>query len=146
MARRGLGSDGYPDGDFIRRRSPVIHQRPRRFNLIDGIVLVAATAMGLALARAVVPSYDTSSEAVVHVAISVVALWTLALLGLNFTRYRTTHQELACRPGVSAGIAFIVGQASQILSYTMMYPKMGALWPEVSLGRVDGKGSVAVWV
>jgi hypothetical protein len=82
----------------------------RRFNLIDAFVLIAATAGGLALGRAVseYETFKTRNAVVYYYAASVALAWTPALLALNLTRHRAPRRELACRPGFSVLVAVVV--------------------------------------
>ena len=81
-------------------------------NLIDGILLMAATAVGFALGRALTErresNADTINIIVTNYAVSLAFMWTFTILGLNLTRYRATVRELSCRPGFTAMVAIVV--------------------------------------
>ncbi len=100
-----------------------IARRPRRFTLADAIVLVAATAAGMALVREWVrmasPTpplfrYDTGpmprgplcglAPLVRWVVLGwpIVAMWTFALVVLRLRRPRPRRQRLFAPPGVAA--------------------------------------------
>jgi hypothetical protein len=96
----------------------------KRLNLIDAVVLVAATATGLALGRAVaswrVTPIEPINVVVADYAVSMALMWTLAILSLNLTRHLTTRRELACRPGFSAAVAIVVVRASDVIYYAIV--------------------------
>jgi hypothetical protein len=109
-------------------------QTKKRFNLIDAMVLVAATAAGFALGRALTPqqrsSFETVNEAVANYVVSVALMWTLAILALNFTRYRTTIRDLACRPGFTALVAIVVDWFSETIHWAIL----SCIGPPYTLG------------
>ena len=66
----------------------MVAQTSNRLELVDAIVLIAATASGSALGRAVGTSQATSPETIANYVVSVAWLWTYALLALNLTPRR----------------------------------------------------------
>jgi hypothetical protein len=100
------------------------------------MVLVAATAAGLGLGRVLVGSREPWMDIKVNYAVSVALLWTLALLALNFTRYRAPVRELACRPGFSAGIAIIVERLVAFISDAIADPLLWFLEPTISVSTL----------
>jgi hypothetical protein len=97
----------------------------KRLNLIDAMVLVAATATGFALGRMVVSEayggrVHFINDLVAVYAISVALTWSLAILALNLTRYLATRRELACRPGFSAVVAIVIERASETIYYAIV--------------------------
>jgi hypothetical protein len=112
-----------------------IATRPRRFTLADAMVLVAATAVGLALARAFSGMvFPTSSSFLYGGAVPgplpglaplsrrivlgwpVVAMATLALVGLRLRRPRPPGRRLFAPPGVSACMVAAAVMALEALS------------------------------
>jgi hypothetical protein len=80
-----------------------------RFNVIDAMVLVAATAAGLAAGRdASVRWADGNRERVMLYALAMAVMWTFAIFLLGLTRHRTELRGMACRPGFSAVVAVMV--------------------------------------
>jgi hypothetical protein len=98
---------------------------PRRFTILDGMVLVAATAAGLAVPPAFVPELDVLglpemvfevlsqpptlldllpvvAELVSYLAIPCLLAWTLATVALSLRRPRPPLRRLARRPGILA--------------------------------------------
>ncbi len=148
----------------------------KRFNLIDAIVLVAATAVGLALGREV-SRWDSAywnSSAIVAVGlaigrevsrsmqarsmqgpgtplpgdiiqnwvVSVALTWSIAILALNLTRYRTTRRELACRPGFTAVVAICVDRVFDFFYGALTTRFFGGL----TCYDLQSLDSVAAWV
>ena len=109
----------------------------KRFNLLDVLVLVAATATGLALGRTVVgEGRATAHDAVANYAVAVALLWAVALFALNLTRYRAPRRDLACRPGSSAEVAIIVDRLADMVYYAIVFPRENPLFPSVSLSTL----------
>jgi hypothetical protein len=147
-------------GQIHEGSSRVEAQATKRLNLIDAMVLVAATATGLALGRAVVSEYKSEPgvDIVVDYTTSVALMWSLAILALNLTRYYTTRLELASRPGFSALVAVVVERTSNAISYafalkgptvSMLDWIWTLLWSNVVNAERDGSvaGAVAaVWL
>jgi hypothetical protein len=98
----------------LQRDLRVEAKTPKRFSLIDAMVLVAATGIGLARGRSVAGS-GLTLQIIVEYVVSMATMWTLAILALNLTRYATTRRELACRPGFSALVAVVVVRAIEII-------------------------------
>jgi len=90
----------------------------RRFTVIDGMVLVAALAVGLFLGRkfgsrvfVIDADPDNRITYLVCLALSV----NLALLALSLMHPRPPRREWAAQPGVSAGLAVVMSFAFFIL-------------------------------
>lgn len=114
----------------------------KRFNLIDAVVLVCAAGVGLALARETTAwERAPARDAIANYAVSQALMWTLAILVLNVTRYRATRPELACRPGVSAGLAILIERFGNFLYVGALYllgnPFLG-FSPPISLSFLTG--------
>ena len=111
-------------------------QKAKRFSLIDAIVLVAATAAGFAVGRAVHPidrGYGGfTRDAVADYAVSLSLMWALAVLALNLTRYRATRRELACRPGFTAVVGIVIERLADLLYYAVIFPLEDAFLRRVS--------------
>jgi hypothetical protein len=96
----------------------VVAQTSNRLKLVDAIVLIAATASGLALGRAVGTSQATSPETIANYVVSVAWLWTYALLALNLTPRRDRQDgvnrdpEIRCYIGVGSGMGEVGEQNS----------------------------------
>jgi len=88
----------------------------RSFTIFDALVLVAATAVGMAGSRAVLliggwsefetPTDGWSLGTILHaipralcVSLSLLAAWTIALMVLQLRRPRARLQQLALQPG-----------------------------------------------
>ncbi len=98
----------------------------RRFTLFNAMVLVAATAAGLAMTRLVAgfPQFNRTFSSfpptgvdedvlywIHHLAfwpVPVLTTWTLALLILSLPRHRPTLRRLARHPGTAAGLALLL--------------------------------------
>jgi hypothetical protein len=99
---------------------------PRRFTLLDGMVLVAATAVGFsgvnAFVREIVGEdlssilrviqskvmWRESALALLLCALPVLAAWTLALIPLRLLKPRPRSHRLAREPGLMAGLSFAI--------------------------------------
>jgi hypothetical protein len=110
----------------------------KRPNLIDAVVLVAATAIGFAPGRALTPSQLSGAESihdvVANYTVSIALIWTLAILALNLTRYRTTPRDLAARPGFTASIAVVVERTSAAIYWAVV----GSIGPLHDFGSDSG--------
>jgi len=80
----------------------------RRFTLADAMILVAATAVGLALAPVLATSGRARGMALKldqHALMGLLISWTIALLVLRLRRPRPRLRRLAVQPGFIAGAA-----------------------------------------
>ncbi|HEY2158001.1 MAG TPA: hypothetical protein VGH33_20400 [Isosphaeraceae bacterium] len=140
-----------------------IATRPRRFTLADAIVLVAATAAGLALVREWVQMasptppifhYDTGSMARgplcglapltrwVVLGWPLVAMWTLTLVVLRFRRPRPRARRLFAPPGVAAClVAAVVLMLEATYTASLSVPSFFKIpLPTTAAGRAaDGR-------
>jgi hypothetical protein len=103
-------------------------ERARKFKLVDAIVLVAATAGGLALGKAAAAEDATRNDAAADYLVSVALLWTLAIFALNLTRYRVPRPEVACSPGFSAGVAVSVTLFADFIYYAFLTQHRSSFW------------------
>ena len=115
----------------------------RRFTLLDVMILVAATAVGIAAARGYLgaegracvwtnPSWDFYRVRIAAAAPCLTA-WGLALLGLRLGTPRRRLRRLIWQPGFSACLAEMVGVASALLRsalppYQMMTQDQQDIW------------------
>lgn len=80
----------------------------RRFSLFDAMVLIAASAVGLALDRAIYGGaglpYPQTLRAIA-ISAPVVATWTIAVLVLSLRHPRFRRRRLLRRPGTEANCA-----------------------------------------
>jgi len=94
----------------------------RRFTIADGMALVAATGVGLALARAYSdafhgipfhpsPSSWRTTDYLRTTSSCMVACWMLTILGLRLRRPRPRLRRLARNPGFAASCALAAGLA-----------------------------------
>ncbi len=91
----------------------------RKFNLVDGMILVAATALGLAaerirahhLAKIESPLLKSVTEVAIDYAVYIAFFWTLALPLLGLRRPRPSWRRLRRQPGMLVGVSFIVAAA-----------------------------------
>ncbi len=119
--------------------------KQKRFSLIDAMVLVAATAVGLALGRTVCRQPEPGSHFLadlVEWGVSVALTWSIAILALNLTRYRTTRRELACRPGFTAVVTICIDRVLEFVFYALPLGPFGGLI-DVDFQSLD---SVASWL
>lgn len=118
----------------------------RRFTIIDGMVLVAATAVGFFLAReSAIPEnvqtypFPVRSEFSDYLN-STALTWTFALLGLSLTRPRPTTRELSCRPGFSAGTAaltVLTARSAQLLFGSSLTSEIVSVTERIKLCMKD---------
>ena len=110
----------------------------RRLNLFDALVLVAATAVGLAVARAfleALPSFvgkASLSRYQIAGAAPLLATWSLALPVLAARSPRTPYRRLARRPGFAAcfSTAFGLATASVLSLIETMFSRLSIRgWP-----------------
>jgi hypothetical protein len=124
---------------------------PRRFfNLVDAMVLVAATAVGLGIARGIWDALWTSTNASVNVgpvgpalllaahwtvvAYPFLVAWTIALLSLVFLsrRFRPTAGDLLNRPGATAcsaaALAITIGTVNLAVLILVVMARNGTIW------------------
>ncbi len=93
----------------------------RHFTLFDAMVLVAATAIGLAITRAFLQALPTFvgkaslSRYQVAGASPCLATWSLALLVLAVRPPRPSYRRLARQPGIAACHASALGIAATVL-------------------------------
>jgi hypothetical protein len=78
----------------------------RKFTLLDAMILIAATAAGLALVRST-PPYGrklswNESPAIVVIPVLFLGCWTVALLAIHLRRPRPLLRHLGRRPGFIA--------------------------------------------
>jgi hypothetical protein len=108
----------------------------RRFTLLDAMVLLAATGIGLAGARAYQASMDSMSNTPRVGVISItfgsaiqyfgrpapfLAGWTVALFILRLRRPRPHYRRLVRSPGFAAGYAAILGLACCAVSIAIAW-------------------------
>src|SRR4051794_36855413 len=77
----------------------------RRFTLADAMLLVAATAAGMAMARVLSPSSRPRGAAPAldwYVLFGMLICWTVALLAVRLRRPRPRLRRLALQPGLIA--------------------------------------------
>jgi hypothetical protein len=92
----------------------------KKLNLIDVMVLVAATATGMALGRATTHVSISSVQSIVmSYSVCLATTWTLGILVLDLARYFTTRRELASRPGFSALVAVLLVQAGEVIQFAI---------------------------
>jgi hypothetical protein len=126
----------------------------RRFTLVDGMVLIAATAVGLGAMRArfgdLSPILDmVSNVASLKAAFGLVveltyfgfplfATWTVALLILRLRAPRPSRRRLACQPGAMALASTTLVVVLRLLEYavvalvTIVLGAWDWSWPVVS--------------
>jgi hypothetical protein len=106
--------------------------RGKRFGLFDAMVFTMATAVGLGLARAVVPeltsqpfkelfsSTDQASIVALALAVPCIACWTLTLVGICLLRSGTPRWRRMRQPGFVAGIALILSVTLGAIPWVML--------------------------
>jgi hypothetical protein len=92
----------------------------RRFTLLDAMILVAATAIGLAAWRAARPGVQKRSEATVPVAI-LLAAWTWATLLVRHRPPRPPLRRLMSRPGDAGSVAAVLATVMTALASLLLY-------------------------
>jgi hypothetical protein len=119
----------------------------RTFTLLDAIVIIAATATGFAWVRSIIDEFDWPDSwtyevwglsdyvyVIGHLLACVLrpllAIWTLAILGLRFLEPRPPIYKLAYQPGVTACGSVVLVLACEFLRYLAIAVAMakGAPW------------------
>jgi hypothetical protein len=116
----------------------------RRLTLVDGMALIAATAVGLGAMRARSGDLSPMLEMVSNVAslkevfglvvevtffgFPLFATWTVALLILRLRAPRPSRRRLACQPGAMALASATLVVALRLLEYALMVLETVALW------------------
>ncbi|MDB5352456.1 MAG: hypothetical protein JWN86_3703 [Planctomycetota bacterium] len=97
----------------------------RRFTILDGLSLVAATAVGLGISRAVIapmvggfptslPDLKMAALVLLIAMLPVVWAWTLALIPLRLRGPRPSYRRLYRQPGWTAAIATLIGPLGEM--------------------------------
>ena len=110
----------------------------RKFSVFDGMILIAATAVGIALAR---DWYEPSMKMAevrgpiigVYVAsVWLMAAWSLALLYLRLRQPRPSLRRIGSQPGtiasVAAALALVLTFAEWLQHFVFWPPRMSDLW------------------
>jgi len=111
----------------------------RRATLIDGMILVAATAVGLAMMRACDPEFTQAPSAKFLKAgwgrpACLVAAWSLALIFLRARRPRPMLRHMLLRPGMAASFAVALAAIIALSRDVMAYQVLKILRPHTSEG------------
>jgi hypothetical protein len=124
----------------------------RRFHVLDGMVLIAATAIGLAIARAcalevlgnnlgpypVLPRMLLTIWAYILATLPVPVMWSIAVFLLHLRRPRPGLRLLADRPGfVACGAVTLVAAIRLIGFVTLLARTIGNRYYTVSLELFD---------
>jgi hypothetical protein len=88
----------------------------RKFNIVDGMILIAATALGLVVERIKAkhlaaigsPLLRNATEVAIDYAVYIAFFWTLALVLLGLRPPRPPWRRLRRQPGLVVGVAFLV--------------------------------------
>ena len=141
---------------------PVMASRRRRFNLFDFVVLIASTAIGLALWRDGIVEFirmpDGARSARFYwnssVKISyVLIMWSLALLGLSLRQPAQPLRRLAFRPAFVVGTAVLIDVLTKLMGYIVaaginggidVHPMIGAKMFLLILAPIEVGLAVAV--
>ncbi len=133
----------------------------RRFTLADAMVLVAATAAGLALSRAwsrilaqrtdvlgldpgLLPGLAPLTRQVV-LGWPVVAMWTLALVALRLRKPRPIGRRLFSPPGVATCVVASVMMGLEVAYEALLYVASMLIKNPAAFGSGDGWSWVAYW-
>jgi hypothetical protein len=126
--------------------------QPRRFHVLDGMVLIAATAVGFAIARAyalevlnnnlapypVVPRILLTIWSFILATLPVPVMWSIAVFLLHLRRPRPRLRLLADRPGfVACGAVTLVVAIRLIGFVTLLARTIGNRYYTVSLDVFD---------
>ncbi len=127
-----------PFGNFVPALSITPMTTPRKFLLSDAIVLVAATAVGLAMVKpyhATLPAlnwgppypFDRPFAGWIKnlwfclvLAAPFAVVWTLAILGLRLRRPRDRWSRLIRQPGLVAGLMAALVLAVRLVGFATM--------------------------
>jgi hypothetical protein len=136
----------------------------RRFNLVDGLILVAAAALTFRALRTELPGFGVSPlgwrgvlDHTVIVSSAGALFGTLALLILRLRRPRPPLRRLTLQPGFTAGLAIMVHAAFVGLSFIKLARielrgAAGLEWVtyefllELTLSYGNGSAVAAVWL
>jgi hypothetical protein len=99
----------------------------RKFNLVDGMILIAATALGLAgeriraqhLAKIDSSLLESVTEVAIDYAVCVAFFWTLALPLLGLRHPRPPWRRLRRQPGMLVGVSFIVATVCNFVCHLL---------------------------
>jgi hypothetical protein len=92
----------------------------RRFSLIDAMILVAATAVGLAAYRAVRPEVQLDFDSVVATT-TLLTAWSWATVLLGLKRPRAAMRRLMSRPGHAACVVASLVSLPTALLFSLAY-------------------------
>jgi hypothetical protein len=101
----------------IRDRELTVEpQACRRFDILDGVILIATSAIGVGILQAVLPIMFEGNESLFGVLVfglflvaPAVALWTLAMLAFRLRRPRPHLRSLERQPGYMACLSASTG-------------------------------------
>jgi hypothetical protein len=132
--------------------------RPR---LIDHVIIIAAIAVGLAVARAAEPGFRKQGYPATLCWIEstgpCVEVWMITILGLRLGRPRPQFWRLARQPGILActltlvsSTLFLIHSVSDVLSTVRRGDKVNWIWFWVDLAAGSGRGAanwiIAAWL
>lgn len=113
-------------------------RRDRPFSILDGMILVAATGVGLALGKTIIHDVQSMPVHPMWIARPVsyfLLAWTLAFLPIRLRRPRPSRRRLFLQPGMAACIAVAVVAAVDGLSWAYYWGKFGSDGPSQMLER-----------
>ncbi len=134
----------------------------RRFLISDAMVLIAATAVGIALTKAIMPDFTALSlsaggalsrflqiEYVLNCVVPTLFAWTIALLLLRLRQPRPRRGRVFLQPGAAACAAAIIASTVSA-GLTMVIWAMGSriihFYNVVSATHVAGYAILGAWL
>jgi hypothetical protein len=132
MPRRLESDQLVRSGNRVAREQSRQLDRSKRFGLSDAMAFTMATALGLGLARTVVPElasqsfkelFSSTDQAILvalALAVPCIACWTLALVGICLLRSGPPRWRRMRQPGLVAGVAVILSVTLGAIPWVML--------------------------
>ena len=101
--------------------------RCRRFSILDGMILVAATAVGLVLARTIFGDAVTLGANVINISRPItyfLLAWTLAVLTIRLRQPHPSLRRLVCQPGMAACLAVATVTAVDATAWAIYWAQL----------------------
>src|SRR5262249_26791016 len=124
----------------------------RKPTIIDGMILIGATAVGLGLARATWSGFHHGLLGLVGFVVAAIygmlAPWASALLVIRLRRPRPPRRRLGRQPGYIACAASVLALVITLATTLPFFPALSAFAPQMLFGLVLSPGIpvAAAWL